>query len=115
MTKLKGSLLILLFVLNLVPLHAQESDDESPYFTISSSKTYASGEKPSIQLWGSKVSTLEFRVYRVNDPLKFFAKLQDQHQFGGRAPRVPRQLTWIERFHNWKHELWASVRDFFRA
>ena len=114
MTKLKGTVLLLVLLLGLAPLHAQEADD-SPYFSISSNKTYATGEKPSIQLWGSKVATLEFRVYRVNDPVKFFANLQDQHQFGGRAPRIPRQQTWIERFHNWKHNLWADIRDFFRA
>jgi alpha-2-macroglobulin len=85
------------------------------FFTLNSSKTYAPGQKVSVDMWAQNVDTLEFRVYRVNDPVKFFVDLGDPHQFGGHAPRPPRKLTWIERFHNWKHSIFAWIRDFFRA
>ncbi len=62
------------------------------------------------------VKQLEFRVYRVNDPVKFFSQMQELHNFGGQAPRMPKQAhTWLEKFHAWKHRLWAWVRDFVRA
>ena len=62
------------------------------------------------------MGSLEFRVYRVNDPLKFFAQMQDLHSFGGQAPRLPRQArTWLEKFHAWKHRRWSWIRDFVRA
>lgn len=85
------------------------------YFSLNSSRTYAPGQKISIDMWAQNVDTLEFRVYRVNDPVKFFVDLGDAHQFGGRAPRPPHKLTWLERFHNWKHGIFVWIRDFFRA
>jgi uncharacterized protein YfaS (alpha-2-macroglobulin family) len=97
----------------LLPLWGQET---SPgYFSLNSSRTYAPGQKASIDLWAQNVRALEFRVYRVNDPVKFFVNLGDPHQFGGRAPQPPHKLTWLERFHNWKHRIFLWIRDFFRA
>ncbi len=90
-------------------------EEKTGYFSLNSSRTYAPGDKVSIDMWAQNVETLEFRVYRVNDPVKFFAQLGDAHQFGGRAPRPPHKLTWIERFHNWKHNVFVWIRDFFRA
>ncbi|MBZ5657875.1 MAG: alpha-2-macroglobulin [Acidobacteriia bacterium] len=85
------------------------------FFSLNSSRTYVPGQKVSIDMWAQNVETLEFRVYRVNDPVKFFVDLGDVHQFGGRAPRPPHKLTWLERFHNWKHGIFVWIRDFFRA
>src|SRR5882724_3700673 len=85
------------------------------FFSLNSSRTYAPGQKVSIDMWAQNVETLEFRVYRVNDPVKFFVDLGDLHQFGGRALRPPHKLTWLERFHNWKHSIFVWIRDFFRA
>ena len=85
------------------------------FFALNSSRTYSPGQKVSIDMWAQNVETLEFRVYRVNDPVKFFADLGDMHQFGGRAPRPPHKLIWLERFHNWKHGIFVWIRDFFRA
>ena len=94
-------------------LFAQE--EKTGFFSLNSSRTYAPGQKVSIDMWAQNVETLEFRVYRVNDPVKFFAQLGDAHQFGGRAPRPPHTLTWLEWFHDWKHSIFAWIRDFFRA
>ncbi|MGA3209704.1 MAG: MG2 domain-containing protein [Terriglobales bacterium] len=104
-------LLLLLVVL----VSAAGQDKTAPYFTLTSSRTFAPGETPAIQMWGQSVSSLEFRVYRVNDPVKFFARLRDVHNFGGRAPRPPHSETWLERFHRWKRGLWLCIRDFVRA
>ncbi|MGH9529680.1 MAG: hypothetical protein ACRD2S_07165, partial [Terriglobales bacterium] len=85
------------------------------YFSLNSSRTYAPGQKVSINMWAQDVKTLEFRVYRVNDPVKFFFDLGDVHQFGGRAPKPPHKLTRLEQFHNWKHSIFVWIRNFFRA
>ena len=69
------------------------------YFSLDSSRTYAPGQKVAISVWAQNVDTLEFRVYRVNDPVKFFVQLGNAHQFGGRVPPPPRKLTWLEQFH----------------
>jgi hypothetical protein len=90
-------------------------EEKAGFFSLNSSRTYAPGQKISIDVWAQNVDTLEFRVYRINDPVKFFFQLGDAHQFGGRAPRPPHKLTWLERFHNWKHRVFVWIRDFFRA
>jgi hypothetical protein len=102
-------LLVTLFTVT--PAFAQAQ----PSFTISSSSTYYPGQKPQVAVWAHGVSAREFRVYRVNDPVRFFAQLQEQHQFGARGPRVPQGRTWLERFHAWKHGIWTRIRDFIRA
>src|SRR5438552_16683995 len=84
--------------------------EEQPYFSLSSVRTFASNTKPSVAYSASKVDALEFRVYRINDPVKFFEQLDDPHQFGGRAPRPPHERTMIERIHAWKRSLRVSIR-----
>ena len=106
---------ILLLHTLLAPLFAQESDAQ-PYFSLTSERTYLPGEKVEVAVYSHNVSALQFRVYRVNDPIKFFGQLQEMHSFGGQAPRLPKQAhTWLERFHAWKHRIWAWVRDFIRT
>ena len=98
-----------------LPLIAQD-DNQPPYFSVTSERTYLPGEKIEVGVYSHNVAALEFRVYRVNDAAKFFSQLQDMHSFGGQAPRLPKQeKTWIERFHAWKHRIWAWFRDFVRA
>jgi alpha-2-macroglobulin len=93
--------------------HAQQ--EKQGYFSLNSNQTYAPRQKVSIDVWAQNVDTLEFRVYHVNDPVKFFEQLGDAHQFGGRAPRPPHKLTWLEEFHSWKRGIFVWIRDFFRA
>src|SRR4051812_23843756 len=86
-----------------------------PYFSLSSDRTYMPGEKLAVHLYATGVDALEFRVYRVNDPLAFFQKLDDVHNFGRVSPKERvEDRTWIERFHDWKRDCWISIRDFFR-
>ncbi len=74
------------------------------------------GERPEIAVSAHNVKQLEFRVYRVNNPVKFFSQMQELHNFGGQAPALPKQAhTWLEKFHAWKHRIWAWIRDFIRA
>jgi uncharacterized protein YfaS (alpha-2-macroglobulin family) len=61
---------------------------------------------------------LEFRVYHVNDPEKFIGGLSEMHSFGETSNSPVEQIdekTWLERFHDWKHDLWIDVKHFFRA
>jgi uncharacterized protein YfaS (alpha-2-macroglobulin family) len=99
----------------MLTMHLFPQEEKTGFFSLNSNRTYSPGEKVSIDMWAQNVDTLEFRVYRVNDPIKFFAALSDTHQFGGRAPRAPHKLIWLERFHNWKHSIFIWFRDFFRA
>ena len=69
-----------------LPLFAQEAADTEQSFSLTSQRTYLPGEKPEISVYSHNVTALEFRVYRVNDPVKFFSQMQELHSFGGRAP-----------------------------
>ena len=91
-----------------------QSEDE-PYFSLMSQHTFASQSKPSVLTSAWNVDALDFRVYRVKDPLEFFKLIEDPHQFGGRAPTPARDLTPLERFHEWKRELRAGIRRNIRA
>src|SRR5947209_8768834 len=87
-------------------------------FNLSTSKTFAPGEQPKIHLYTHNVDALEFRVYRVNDPVKFMENLRELHSFGPEAGLLDHEQiderTWLERFHDWKADLWESIREFFR-
>ncbi len=87
-------------------------------FNLSTAKTFAPGEKPTIHLYSQNVDELEFRVYRVDDPAKFLSGLKDLHSFGeqdwGPKERVD-ERTWLEKFHDWKHHIWFLIRQFFRG
>ena len=99
-----------LLLFTLTPIHTEDR----PYFALSSDRTWAPGETPVVHLWGENIPALEFRVYRVNDPVKFFQTLQDVHSFGGRVPEMPRVVSPIERFHQIKKGWRDAIRDLFR-
>jgi len=107
-------LLLSVLVLACLPLTAQE-DEAAPFFSLTSQRTWMAGEKASVQLTASRVGALDFRVYRVRDPQRFFFQLDDLHEFGGRAPRPARTPTPLERFHAAKRRWQARVRNLFRA
>ncbi len=61
------------------------------------------------------MEALEFRVYKVKDPIAFFERLDSPHGFGHTSMREQIETpTLIERFHDWKYGLWVGIRDFFR-
>ncbi|MFN7997135.1 MAG: MG2 domain-containing protein [Bryobacteraceae bacterium] len=90
------------------------SEDE-PYFALFTARTFPTNGKPSVSLSAWNVDAVDFRVYRVKDPLQFFQQLEDPHQFGGRAPQPPHEQTWLERIHLWKRSLRANIRRSLRA
>ena len=98
----------------LLPTAAQ--DDTKPYYTLSSGKTYGPGDKATVSMWSQNIDAVEFRVYRVKDPILFFQKLEDVHRASAAsAPRKGKQVTLIERLHQMKVGARNAVRDGFRA
>ena len=113
MEHLKRLSLALLVTLAM-PVVAQEEEGNA-FFSLSSDRTFGLDEKPAIQLWGQGFKQLEFRLYRVNDPVVFFQKLEDDHNFGGRAPQRQGKLTPLERLRAWKQRQRTALRDLVRA
>jgi hypothetical protein len=56
--------------------------EDEPYFSLSSNRTFGVGGKPSVSLNAWNVPALEFRVYRINDPVQSFQQLESAHEFG---------------------------------
>ena len=105
---LASALFALCLLTAAAPVLCQE--EERPYFALNSSRTFAPGETPSIILTTTNVADVAFRVYRINDPFKFFESLEDPHMFGGQAQRPAQRETFIERFHAWKRRLRDDIR-----
>ena len=113
--RLSVGLLLLLGLLLPAQLHAARPVS----FNLSTNRSFAPNEKPTIHLYAQSVDELEFRIYRVQDPAKFLAGLPDLHSFDNGAPFGPKERiderTWLEKFHDWKHHLWFLIRRFFRS
>ena len=90
-------------------------DPAEPAFSLSSSEIVAPGTDIRISVDFQRVDHLDFRIYRVADPVAFFAGLKELHQLGSPEPSVEQERTLIERVASWKAAWRASVRDFFRS
>jgi len=109
-----GSSLRLLLLMAAAAIGLSQSEDQ-PYFALSSSQTFGANGQPKVLLNAWNVDSLAFRVYRINDPVKFFAQLEDPHQFGGNVRQPPQDRTLLERLHIWKRSLHAQIRRALRA
>jgi uncharacterized protein YfaS (alpha-2-macroglobulin family) len=107
-----------LAIMLLCAWNVAHGQSKSVSFNLSTGKSFAPNEPIKIHLYTRNVDALEFRVYRVSDPVKFIENLRELHSFGNEAPFGPTEpideRTWLERFHDWKDDLWSSIRDFFR-
>ena len=85
------------------------------YFSVSTNKTFLPGEKIGLRVYARDVAELEFRVYKVKDPIAFFERLESPNNFGHVTPKEAIESpTLLERFHDWKREIWLDIRNFFR-
>jgi uncharacterized protein YfaS (alpha-2-macroglobulin family) len=91
-----------------------------PYFSLTTNRTYSPNE--SARMWASyqNVDYLDFRVYRVKDPAKFFKQLDDPHQMGEKEKEAVSQgygsrVSILERTHRLKISLFSAVRDYVRS
>ena len=95
------------------PAFGQEVESSEPSFSVSSRQTYSPSGQPQVLVQFRQVDHLDFRVYRVKDPLLFFAKLREAHAFGSEKAELAREKTGLERFHEWKRDLRLRIREFF--
>jgi len=116
--RFRKSLLAVPMILLLACAAAAETKDAPRSFSLSTTRTFAPGESVKIQLYAKNVPALEFRVYQVRDPQKFFAGLKDLHSFGVQSQSPSEKIderTLLERLHDFKADLWWRVRHFFRG
>ncbi|MDQ1592067.1 MAG: alpha-2-macroglobulin [Pyrinomonadaceae bacterium] len=92
-----------------------------PYFALAANRTYGTNERPRLWLSYRDIDSIDFRVYRVNDPAKFFRQLDDPHRFGEeedggfQSYYRKRKPTFLERVRAFKSYFYNGFRDYFRA
>ena len=94
-------------------------DTTKPFFSLSSNRTFGTTENARLWLDYRNVSNLDFRVYRVDDPAKFFAQLSDPHQMGKAeteeiATTLKRSPSLLERIRAVKTWAYSGIRNYFR-
>ena len=92
----------------------------TPYFSLTTNRTYSPNE--TARLWASyqNIEYLDFRVYHVKDPSKFFKQLDDPHQMGEKEKEAVSQgygvrVSVLERAHSLKISLFSAVKDYVRT
>jgi uncharacterized protein YfaS (alpha-2-macroglobulin family) len=91
-----------------------------PFFSLSSHRTYGTSEPARLWIDYGGVDKLDFRVYRVKDPLKFFTGLSNPHRMGAReeeelASSLPRQPSLLERVRSLKRWAFAGIKSYVRT
>ncbi|MGA9997576.1 MAG: MG2 domain-containing protein [Pyrinomonadaceae bacterium] len=98
----------------------ERNPNAKPYFSLSTHRTYATSEKARFWIDYQGVDHLDFRVYRVKDPVKFFKQLDDPHQMGEReteevAQTLPKKRSWLERLRDVKTSVFDYIKEYVRA
>jgi alpha-2-macroglobulin len=91
-----------------------------PYFSLTTNRSYSPNE--TSRLWASyqNIEYLDFRVYRIKDPSKFFKELENPHEMGEKekgeiAQGYGASPSLLERTHRFKTSLFATVKDYVRT
>jgi uncharacterized protein YfaS (alpha-2-macroglobulin family) len=90
-----------------------------PFFSVHTNRTYATTDRARLWVNYRGVESLDFRVYRVKDPLKFFRQLESPHQVGedeeaevGKA--ISRQPTFLEKLRAFKSWVYGGLKTYVR-
>ena len=92
----------------------------APFFSLTTNRTYSPNE--TARLWASyqNIDHLDFRVYRVKDPVEFFKQLDDPHQMGEKekeeaARGYGSRVSVLERAHSIKISIFSAIKDYVRS
>ena len=101
----------------------QPSPTIRPRFSLSTNRTYGSKEKARVYVNYQGIDSLDFRVYQVKDPFKFFKQLQDSHQMGVDdrqqvteiTATIDRKPSFLEKVRSYKRSVFYKVKNYFRS
>ena len=90
-----------------------------PFFSLSTTRTFGTSENPRLWLDYRNVDNLDFRVYRINDPRRFFAQLNNPHQMGEDereqvATNLSAKRSLLERIRAVKVWAYSGIKNYFR-
>lgn len=84
-----------------------------PFFSLWTNRTFGTNESPLVWLEYRGLSSVDFRIYHINDPTQFFTQLNDPHQLGKEelaAAAGPGEPTLLERFGTIKLPFRAAAK-----
>ncbi|MFN7926883.1 MAG: MG2 domain-containing protein [Blastocatellia bacterium] len=93
-----------------------------PAFSLSTNRTYGSQDRAKIYVNYQGIDALDFRIYKVNDPAKFFKQLNDPHRMGEGDFQDNETVSEVkdskpgvlEKVHDFKTSVWSVVKNYFR-
>lgn len=90
-----------------------------PFFSLHTSRTYATTDRARLWVNYRGVGDLDFRVYKVKDPVKFFRGLDDPHRVGEDeeaevGKTVEKQPTFLEKLRQFKSWGFGHVKTYVR-
>lgn len=93
-----------------------------PSFSLATNRTYGSTDRAKIYVHYQGIDALDFRIYKVNDPARFFKQLNDPHQMGEGDFQANETVNEVkdakpgvlEKVHNFKTSIWGTVKNYFR-
>lgn len=90
-----------------------------PFFSVHTNRTYATTDRARLWVNYRGVESLDFRVYRVKDPLKFFRQLENPHQVGedeeaAVGKSIARQPTFLEKLRAFKSWIFGAFKTYVR-
>lgn len=91
-----------------------------PFFSLSTNRTYGSNDNARLWVDYQGVDHMDFRVYQVEDPRKFFTGLKDPHQMGKDEEEeivstLPRRRSLLERVRGFKRWAHGGIKTFVRT
>ncbi|MGH9768578.1 MAG: MG2 domain-containing protein, partial [Blastocatellia bacterium] len=101
----------------------QPSPTVKPRFSLSTNRTYGTDEKARVYVGYQGIDSLDFRVYQVRDPFRFFKQLNSPHQMGEEdrdevaevAATVERKPSALEKLRSFKSSVYRTVKNYFRG
>jgi uncharacterized protein YfaS (alpha-2-macroglobulin family) len=94
-----------------------------PRFSLSTNRTYGSHEKARVYISYQGINALDFRLYQIKDPFRFFRQLNNHHQMGEEdreqvavvAAAVDRKPSFLEQVRAFKKKVNSTVKNYFRS
>ncbi|HEV2766048.1 MAG TPA: MG2 domain-containing protein, partial [Pyrinomonadaceae bacterium] len=95
-------------------------EDAKPFFSLVTNRTYGTGDRTRIWVNYRGLDSLDFRVYRVKDPVKFFRQLENPHQFGEDeeakvGEQIKRRPTFLENLRAFKNRWYGAIKSYVRS
>ncbi len=93
-----------------------------PSFSLATNRTYGSTDRAKIYVNYQGIDALDFRIYKIQDPAKFFKQLNDPHQMGEAEAHDNETVNeakeskpgLLEKLHDFKTSIWGGVKNYFR-